>query len=307
MKKMFMSAAFLIAAIAFFPGCTKTTTNPSALPPVASAGPSQIIQLPVSTTTVTGSGTSTNGIITGYLWSLVSGPNVPVINSPSSPTTAINGLIAGTYILQFAVIDEAGLTGIDTLSIKVNPSLTQTLTLQPSNNPGDGHTDSYNNIGGSGDTKIMMGEWTVSGTPIYFRSFLKFDLSGLPPTANIQSATLYLYAMPNPHGGDMLNAHSGAANASWVERIPAAWTFTGMTWANQPASTATNRVAIPQSVSSFDDNVMNVTALVKDMQTSGNYGFKFTMQNETVYNFRQYASSFHSNASLHPKLVITYQ
>ena len=181
------------------------------------------------------------------------------------------------------------------------------ITLQPNNNPDEGHVDSYNNIGGTGDTEIPVGAWTVSGYQINWRELLKFDFSQIPPNATIVSAKLYLYAIPNPHGGDFINAHSGSANACCIERITMNWTFTGMTWVNQPPSVATNRAVIPQSVSAFANNTIDVTALVKDMLTNGNYGFKISLQNETIYNIRQYASSYYSNAALNPKLVITYQ
>ena len=143
--------------------------NPSvAVKPIANAGVSQTIQLPVNTTTLSGSASTSNGSITGYIWSLMAGPNVPVINTPASATTIISGLVAGTYTFQFAVTDNLGLTGIDSLTVVVNPSVTQTLTFQPSNNPYDGHVDSYYNIGDNGDIGDM-GELTA-GSSKYFAS-----------------------------------------------------------------------------------------------------------------------------------------
>ena len=278
-----------------------------AVKPLANAGASQTIQLPVSTTTLSGTGSTGNGSISGYLWSLMSGPNTPVINTPAAATTMVSGLIAGTYIFQFSVTDNLGLTGIDSMTVTVNPAITQTLTLQPSNNPYDGHVDGYYNLGGAGDTEMPVGTWTGSGTVFSTRQFMKFDFGQIPSNSTIVNATLYLYAMPNPHGGDMVSAHYGTDNACYVERIPSAWSFTNMTWANQPLSVSTNRVLIPQSTSAFENNTVDVTALVSDMLTNGNYGFKFTLKNEVIYNIRQWASSYYSDANLHPKLVITYQ
>ncbi len=189
----------------------------------------------------------------------------------------------------------------------VKPAVEQTVTIESSNNASEGHVDNYNNIGGTGDTEIPIGSWTVMGSPINWREFIKFDLSQVPANANMLSAGLYLYAMPNPHGGNFIDAQSGTANSFYVERLPADWTFTGMTWANQPATTANNRIIVPQSNSAIEDNIINVTTLVKDMQTYGNFGFAFRLQNEAIYNIRQYASSYYSNASLHPKLVITFE
>ena len=305
MRSAFKYSVIFCVAAFLFANCTKETNN-FKNPPIADAGTSQTIQLPVNTATLSGSGTTENIKITGYLWSLVSGPNVPVVASESSATTAVAGLIAGDYIFQLMVIDSAGLSDVDTVSLLVKPNPQQTLTLQPSDNPNEGHVDSYNNIGGSGDTEMPIGAWTY-GSYIIWRQFIKFDMNAIPANATIISANLFLYAMPNPHGGDMLNAHSGSANACYIERIPANWTFTGMNWANQPGSVTTNRAVIPQTTFSFQDNVIDVKALVQDMRTNGNYGFKIRMQNEVNGNVQQYASSYHSNASLHPKLVIIYQ
>ncbi len=307
MKSVFSSSLIFIVSFLFI-GCDKSDDFQHRNPPLADAGTSQIIQLPVNSATLSGSGTTENGKITGYLWSLVSGPNVPVITSESSATSEVEEIIAGTYVFQLMVIDSAGLTGIDTVSWLVKAPVQQTITLQPANNPNGGHVDSYYNQGGTGDTELPIGTWTISGTTFSWRSFLKFDFGQIPANATILDAKLYLYAMPNPHGGDLINAHSGPANAYYIERITTTnWTFNGMTWANQPASTAANRVLVPQSSSSFQDDVIDVKALVQDMVTNGNYGFKFRMQNEAIYNCRQYASSYHISATLHPKLMITYK
>src|SRR5687767_14414362 len=108
---------FLLLSVLFF-SCKKETRNTK--PPVANAGDNQTILLPKSSLTLTGSGTTHNGSITGYLWSLVSGPNVPVIHQPSSPSTSVTGFIAGAYTFQLLVTDNAGLTDVDTTTITVN-------------------------------------------------------------------------------------------------------------------------------------------------------------------------------------------
>ena len=61
-----------------------------------------------------------------------------------------------------------------------------------------------------------------------------------------------------------------------------------------------------QSTSAFQNNIIDVTALVKDMQTNGNNGFALTLQSETTYNVRQYVSSFNVDITRHPTLVISY-
>ena len=136
-KPLVKTTLFVLFCFLFI-GCDKDTdTLPS--PPIAIAGNSQTIQLPASSFTLTGSGTTQNGNITGYLWSLVSGPNVPVITRPSSASTTVTNIVAGTYIFQFMVIDNAGLTGIDTVTVTLTAGAIQTLTLQPTNNSDERH------------------------------------------------------------------------------------------------------------------------------------------------------------------------
>jgi hypothetical protein len=306
--KITLSLLTLIVSGFFLNGCDKEPATPPSKP-VADAGVSKTVQLPTNTVSVTGVGTTTNGSITGYLWSLVSGPNVPVIASPSSATTNINGLIAGTYVMQFSVTDNLGLTGVDTMSIVVNPAIQYTITLQPGNNPNDAHVDSYNGTGGvAADFEVEIASWTISGTTTHWRSFIKFDQSVIPAGSTIVSATLYLYTKPTtPHGIDPVNAHSGTNNAFYVERITGNWSAAPLPWVGQPATTTVNRVLVPQSASASENAVINVTALVQDMVNSGNYGFAFKLQNEVIYNARQYASSYFATATLRPKLVIVYQ
>jgi len=47
--------------------------------------------------------------------------------------------------------------------------------------------------------------------------------------------------------------------------------------------------------------------MVKDMLAQGNNGFFMQLQNETTYNSRQYCSSFYSESSKRPKLVLQYK
>jgi hypothetical protein len=298
------------ALISFiFTGCQKDDDiDPK--PPVADAGNSQTIQLPASSFTLTGSGTTTNGNITGYLWSLVSGPNSPVITQPSSASTSISNIMAGTYIFQFLVVDGAGLTAVDTTSVIVKPSPQQIITLQPSNNAANEANIAV--IGSqnatSHDKDLDAAAWTINGSPVYIRGSFKFDLSGIPVNATIISAKLSLYSIPDPTNGDLVNANSGTNNAMYIRRIITSWDGNTVTWQTQPATTTADQISIPHTNQAFLDLIdLDVKSLVDAMRTNGNYGFMMSLQNETIYNIRQFCSSFHSNAAKHPKLIIVYQ
>jgi hypothetical protein len=89
--------------------------------PVADAGPDQL-NINVSSTTVSGSGSTDNGTIVSYFWEKVSGPTDHHIVSPTSVTTVIENLTAGTYVFRLTVTDNGGLTDTDEVTINVaNP------------------------------------------------------------------------------------------------------------------------------------------------------------------------------------------
>ncbi len=286
---------------------TSVTVLAALEPPVANAGDSQIVQLPVNSATLTGTGTTTNGNITAYLWTFISGPNVPVIAQASSSSTNVTGLVAGTYYVQLQVTDNAGLTGLDTTSVIVKPI---TLSLQPSNNIANeaniaviGSSD-----GTSHDKDLDAGAWTNGGSPVYIRGSFKFDLSGLPSNATIISAKLSLYSILDPTNGDLVNANSGTNNAMYIRRITSDWDGNTVTWQTQPSTTTTDQILIPHTnQSTFDLIDLDVKTLIDAMRTNGNYGFMLNLQYEIAYNIRQFCSSTHSDATKHPKLVIIYQ
>ncbi len=311
MKTVLKTFLFCLLTSLLFTACQKDiVNNVIQYPPIAEAGPDQVIQLPASLT-LTGTGTSTNGSIVGYLWSLITGPNVPVIHSPSSSTTNVTNLMAGTYRFQFMVIDQAGLTGVDTVSVTVNPSAIQTLTLQPANNPNEVMLGFWN-----GDftdrlpTDLAGCAWTRFGDPLNTRAIFKFDLSSIPANATIISAKLSLYSNPTPLlGSNFIDANSGPANALFIERVTTAWNPVTITWQTQPGTDFTTQVSIPHTnlttLDLIDIDVKNqVTPMVL---SNNNFGFKVRLQSETIYNLRDFCSSRHAATAKHPKLVITYQ
>ena len=180
-------------------------------------------------------------------------------------------------------------------------------SLSPSDNPYEVSYPSNNpTTSGSGDTVIWVGAWTIDGNQVNDRFTLKFDLSGIPANATIDSAKLYLYAAPYPNVGNGVDADYGTANACYVQRITANWSPSAINWNSPPSTTTVDEATIPQSTSFFQNDIINVTALIQDIQINGNYGFNVLMQNETYYNIRQYVSSYNANASLHPTLVVSY-
>lgn len=314
--KFLKQAILLLSVVAIISSCQKDiVSNPVAAnlaPPTANAGLPRTVVLPVSSDTLYGSGSSSNGPIVGYLWSLISGPNIPVIHNPSMPVTRVSGMIAGIYRFQFMVIDSAGLTGVDTTSINVvaNPNPIQSLTLQPGNNANEAQL-SWTASGTTTGSNFTLPElvamaWTTGGELFVGRGLFKFDLTSLPANATILSAKLSLYSTPNPLNGNQVDANFGSNNAMFIERVTSNWGTT-LTWPNQPSGDASTQVSIPHTnLSTLDLSDVDVTSLVTPM-IANNYGFKIRLHNEVFYNLRNFCSSKHANAAKRPKLVITYQ
>jgi hypothetical protein len=277
------------------------------IPVTVDAGRDTSIQLPLNIDTLIGTvktGLTSNML---YSWILISGPNTAIIVNSTSSTTPVNNLIAGTYVFQFQATNSYGNTAVDTTSIVVLPIAIKTIVLQPNDNLYEGDINLFAPGSWISDDQIYAEAWTDGGAPYIARACLKFDYSSIPSNAIIDSATLFLYSDPNPINGDKINAQAGPANACYIERITSNWVLPNpFTWNSPPTATSSDEAVIPQSTSATENVAISVTALVSDMQTYGNNGFFIILQNEQVYNTRQFASSFASDPTIHPKLVITY-
>lgn len=96
------------------------TVNPAIVNPVVNAGVDQSITLPTSTVILVGSAQVAVGrTITGYNWSQTSGPNTSVIATSTNASTAVSGLIAGTYVYTLTATDSTSATGSDSVTITV--------------------------------------------------------------------------------------------------------------------------------------------------------------------------------------------
>jgi hypothetical protein len=299
----------LLLSVTFFLfSCKKDHINSV---PTANAGDSQIITLPENSVTLSGVGADADGQITAYLWSQISGPVATTIVNPGSPSTKINGFLQGNYLFQLMVTDNGGATGVDTISVKVNPPVIQTVTLQLANNPDEkmlvivgGQDRSF--LGGN---EWVIDAWTVNGEIYVGRKLFKFDLSTIPSTATIQNATLYLYSNTPPENGNYSDPNFGTSNGLILQRITSNWSPSTANWSNQPQTTTANQVMIPSTTQSVLDLNINVTDLVSSMVSgNANYGFLLKLQNETIYNSRMFVSSYNAaKPNQHPKLVITYK
>jgi hypothetical protein len=94
----------------------------------------------------------------------------------------------------------------------------------------------------------------------------------------------------------------------YIRRIANSWDPLLTLWPNQPGTTPVNQVSIPHTSQSLLDLIdVDVKNLVVDMRSNGNYGFMILLQNEVIYNIRDFCSSTYPDAAKHPKLIVTYQ
>jgi hypothetical protein len=100
-----------------------TAPPPPNVPPTANAGNDQSVQLPINSVTLNGSGsTDTDGTITGYAWSKISGPAQYNISNANNASASVTNLVAGTYSFRLVVTDNNGATDDDTVVVNVAPA-----------------------------------------------------------------------------------------------------------------------------------------------------------------------------------------
>lgn len=98
-------------------------------PPVAVAGPDQVVMLPLDSVQLNGSASSdVDGRIRSWQWRRIQGPSGALIRRPSDSMTVVSKLEVGSYQFELMVTDNGGLTALDTMAIQV-------LAVAPSNLP----------------------------------------------------------------------------------------------------------------------------------------------------------------------------
>ncbi|MEM7551855.1 MAG: dienelactone hydrolase family protein, partial [Bacteroidota bacterium] len=146
--------------------------------PAADAGPNVFITLPTSSTTLIGSGSDPDGIISNFLWEQLNGPVISSISNPNLSTTTITNLTTeGVYLFNLIVTDNDGATNNDEVTVTVGPqpnvppvvsagddifiSLpTNNVTINGTANDPDGSIVSFNWVKLSGPTSTLSNENT---------------------------------------------------------------------------------------------------------------------------------------------------
>ena len=232
------------------------------------------------------------------------------VNIPGATSSTYSADTASIYT---CVVSNPVCAGLSTTSNQIvisPPGINTMLVLQPNAANGtDAMVSSYfssvNTNYGTTDGFDAY-EWTAGGTPFLERSFIRFDVSAVPINASVSQAILTLYHSSTAiHGGQHSNLTG--SDASWIQKVTAAWNENTITWNNQPASTTTNQVTVPQSTSANQDYNLDVTNLVQDMvaNPSSNFGMVMRLQTEAYYRALIFASSDDADSTKLPKLTIS--
>lgn len=89
--------------------------------PVADAGPDISIILPNDNITLNGTGSDSDGTISSYLWTQVSGPSASTIETPAEASCKMSNLVAGIYVFRLKVTDNKGASATNKMQLTVKP------------------------------------------------------------------------------------------------------------------------------------------------------------------------------------------
>ena len=140
------------------------------------------------------------------------------------------------------------------------------------------------------------------------RSFIDFDLSAWPPTAQLHKATLRLFAELTPSEERTGHLHNGASNELLVRRVTFPWAEDTITWNNQPSTASGDQIELPRSKTRDQTYEIDVTSFVHERlaDPAHNFGIAIQLKTEEPYRAVYFASSDHANAGLHPQLELLY-
>ena len=174
MKKHFLTITIIaFTGIFIFNSCKKEKScegcKENNKPPIAIAGPDQVVTLPTDSISLDGSASNDpDGKISEWRWKKIEGPASFNIVAANNAKTKVKNLVAGTYEFELMVTDNGSLSAKDTMQVIVDavvptnhppvanagPDQTIILPTNTVNLNGSASTDPDNNITSYAWTKI---------------------------------------------------------------------------------------------------------------------------------------------------------
>ncbi len=187
---------------------------------VARAGDDMSFVLPVSNVQLNGTGSysSNGGFLTSYQWSLVTGPNSPLIDEPQSAVTEIDNLVEGRYTFVLTVQDNQFNTSTDTVNILVSSRILIDFGPDATSSPDD--NDIYWNNIADGRPGIKLSNAvttgnlpTTIGLTVINRIDGTFNING--PGTNTGNTAGDVEDYPETSTTDYAFAEPSATNGQW--------------------------------------------------------------------------------------------
>lgn len=163
----------------------------------------------------------------------------------------------------------------------------------------DSYVDQGNPTTNNGTATTMKVDGNATGVKAK-RSFMQFDLSAIPASSTVQSATLTL-CFTTISAGAIGHVHD-------LRQITSSWTQAGVTWNNQPTAsgTATGTITVPATIQCV---AVTVTSDVQAwVNGAANNGWRLHDQAEatSVGSSADYGTHENTTASNQPTLTVTY-
>jgi hypothetical protein len=166
------------------------------------------------------------------------------------------------------------------------------------------------NYGTTGNN--IASRWTfnpITGNYNFFttNSLVRFDLTSIPSTAIITSATLNLYNCPTCYYTNHQDL-SNLGNSVDIARVTSSWLENTVTWNSQPtADWANKKVSANFGNGSTANLAIDVTSFIPSMLCSNDNGFEMRMNNTgSYYHSATFATRENANTALRPKLCVSY-
>ncbi len=214
--------------------------------------------------------------------------------------------------MVFRSSDYADSTYRPRLTVTYTMPQSSCVTFRPDGSDGkDAQVNDYGSNTGTnyGTSPVFASYIWKNGVTFTNKALLQFDFSTLPSNAVITSALLDLYAdsATTTFVGNPATPMNGTNNASYIKRVTQAWTENTVNWNNQPTVTSANQVTLPTSTSTTQNYLgVDITQLVEDMLTSGNYGVMIEPVSSTPSNSMVFRSSDYADSTYRPALTICY-